>query len=220
MALSNAERQRRYITRLKALTLQLPRNKVEAQARALKVENSALKAEIAALRARLRGESWVSYDGGRKAVGHNDAGGDCTVRAIAVATGRPYDEVHAALTAATISFVKGKPNDPLTGFMLRSRRGLRSVDPAHGSYDDVYEPYLRALGWRYTSTKGRNPKVYLRAEDLPPGRLIVQVHRHLVAVIDGVVLDTWNSAGAGRRPVKGYWQRSGRRPQEYPTLPS
>jgi hypothetical protein len=37
-------------------------------------------------------------------------------------------------------------------------------------------------------------------------RLIVHVHRHLVAVIDGVIHDTHDSGGAGRRPVVGYWR--------------
>jgi hypothetical protein len=45
----------------------------------------------------------------------------------------------------------------------------------------------------------------LRADELPPGRLIVEVHRHLVAVIDGLVHDTYNSGGAGRRPVKAFY---------------
>jgi hypothetical protein len=45
----------------------------------------------------------------------------------------------------------------------------------------------------------------LRADELPPGRLIVLVHRHLVAVIDGVIHDTYNSGGKGHRPVRGYY---------------
>jgi hypothetical protein len=32
------------------------------------------------------------------------------------------------------------------------------------------------------------------------------VHRHLVAVIDGVIHDTHNSGAAGCRPVIGYWR--------------
>jgi hypothetical protein len=43
---------------------------------------------------------------------------------------------------------------------------------------------------------------------LPPGRLIVSVNGHLVALIDGVIHDTYDSGGAGKRPVQGYWSQA------------
>jgi hypothetical protein len=51
----------------------------------------------------------------------------------------------------------------------------------------------------------RRKRARTRADELPSGRLVVEVHRHLVAVIDGVIHDTWYCAGAGRRPVSGYY---------------
>jgi hypothetical protein len=36
---------------------------------------------------------------------------------------------------------------------------------------------------------------HLRAEELPPGRLIVATSAHLVAVIDGVIYDTHDVTG-------------------------
>src|SRR5262249_59167726 len=51
---------------------------------------------------------WVKDDGGRKnsgiarSAGRKDAVGDCVTRAIAIATGTPYREVHDALTVATV----------------------------------------------------------------------------------------------------------------------
>jgi hypothetical protein len=39
--------------------------------------------------------------------------------------------------------------------------------------------------------------------------LIVDLDGHLVALIDGVIHDTYDSGGAGRRPVKGYWSQAG-----------
>ncbi len=122
-------------------------------------------------------------------------------RAIAIATGKPYREVHDALTVATLHYVKTHRN-LVTGWIRRSRGG-RGFDPANGSYKEIYDPYLKSIGWRFTSTKDQ--KVRLRADELPSGRLIVRIHRHLVAVIDGVIHDTYNSGGAGPRPVIGYY---------------
>jgi len=34
---------------------------------------------------------------------------------------------------------------------------------------------------------GSGCRVHLRADDLPPGRLIVKISRHYTAVIDGVI---------------------------------
>src|SRR5262245_17527427 len=61
----------------------------------------------------------------------------------------------------------------------------------------------RSLGWSYASTKGQ--RVRLRADELPRGRLIVHIYRHLVAVIDHVIHDTHDCGGAGRVRVEGYW---------------
>lgn len=51
---------------------------------------------------------------------------------------------------------------------------------------------------------GSGCKVRLRADELPPGRLIVKVSRHLVAVIDSAIHDTarWT------RCVYGYWMKA------------
>ena len=71
----------------------------------------------------------------------------------------------------------------------------------------IYEPYLRWLGWTWTPTMaiGSGCRVHLRAEELPPGRLIVSIYRHLVAVIDGVIHDTHDCSHGGTRCVYGYY---------------
>src|ERR1700730_2873392 len=48
--------------------------------------------------------------------------------------------------------------------------------------------------------------VGLRAKELPPGRLVVSVSKHLTAVIDGVIHDTHDPSRHGKRCVYGYWQ--------------
>lgn len=49
--------------------------------------------------------------------------------------------------------------------------------------------------------------VHLRDGELPMGRLIVSVSRHLVAVIDGVIYDTHNCSRNGTRCVYGFWKQ-------------
>ncbi len=52
---------------------------------------------------------------------------------------------------------------------------------------------------------GQGCTVHLRADELPGGRLIVRVSRHMCAVIDGVIHDTHDPSRAGTRCVYGYW---------------
>jgi hypothetical protein len=54
---------------------------------------------------------------------------------------------------------------------------------------------------------GSGCKVHLCTEELPKGRLIVSVSRHLIAVIDGVFHDTHDCSRGGTRCVYGYWRR-------------
>jgi hypothetical protein len=157
---------------------------------------------------------WVKDDGGRKKSGiastarRKDEARDCVTRAIAIATGKPYREVHDALTVATVRLLYegGDPESPEWSKYARRRGGVCAFDPDHGCPDGAYRPYLESLGWRYTSTKGG--KAHLRADELPCGRLIVLIHRHLVAVIDHVIHDTHDCRGSGKRPVLGYWSRA------------
>jgi len=76
----------------------------------------------------------------------------------------------------------------------------RGATPRIGVFDAVSRPYLESLGWRFTPTMriGSGCKVHLRADELPPGRLIVKVSRHLVAVIDSAIHDTYDCSRDGR----------------------
>lgn len=67
--------------------------------------------------------------------------------------------------------------------------------------------YLASFGWKWTATMrvGSGCTVHLRDGELPQGRLIVSLSRHLVAVIDGVVHDTGDPCRGGMRCVYGYW---------------
>lgn len=45
--------------------------------------------------------------------------------------------------------------------------------------------------------------------ELPPGRLVVSVSKHLTAVVDGVIHDRYDPSRDGTRCVYGYWRSHG-----------
>lgn len=136
---------------------------------------------------------WVHDDGGRAAAGFsvaNDAG-DCVARAIAIAAELPYGLVYKSLARRA------------------EERGLRR-SARDGVPKAVYRPYLEdQLGWTWTATMGIGTgcQVHLTAEELPPGRLVVRLSRHVCAVLDGVVHDTFDPSRDGSRCVYGYWSQ-------------
>lgn len=148
--------------------------------------------------------SWVYNDGGRSEAGFRGEAGDCVTRAIAIATERPYQEIYDALNLAAKDerFRRGRIGLRFaTGRGSSARTGVQKV---------TYAPYLKALGWAWTPTMkiGSGCKVHLKANELPRGRLIVSLSRHLCAVIDGVAHDTYDPTRDGTRCVYGYYQRS------------
>ena len=131
-------------------------------------------------------------DGGRAEAGYLGTCGDCVVRAIAIATMRPYQEVYDALNllAQRERRIKGRRSNSHTGV----RRS-------------TCDPYMRGVGWTWTPTMkiGQGCQVHLRAAELPSGRLIVSLSKHWAAVIDGCVHDLSDPSRDGLRCVYGYW---------------
>lgn len=125
-------------------------------------------------------------DGGRAAAGYKGSTGDCVVRSIAIITGKPYKEVYDAINTLAPHEKKSKKK--------RGKSNART-----GVHKDVYHKYLLSLGMKWTPTMliGQGCKVHLRADELPKGKLIVSVSRHLTAVIDGVIHDTHNPSERG-----------------------
>lgn len=144
---------------------------------------------------------FVESDGGRAAAGFKGDAGDCVVRAIAIASGKHYREVYDAINRRAKLERAGK-------------RGRRS-NAREGVYRRTYERYLREeLGatWTPTMLVGSGCKVHLRADELPAGRLVVSVSKHMVAVVDGVVYDTSDPTRGGERCVYGYYTLPGGTP--------
>lgn len=145
--------------------------------------------------AECRGLPFRRHDGGRAAAGYSGQTGDCVCRAIAIATGKSYQEIYDKLIVASRGERRGK-----------RKRGLSH--PRTGVYKPTIRRYLEGLGWRWTPTMhiGQGCTVHLRPGELPSGRLIVSVSKHMVAVIDGVVHDTSDPCRDGDRCVYGYWE--------------
>ena len=126
-------------------------------------------------------------DGGRAAAGFKGPARDCVVRAIAIATGKSYATVYAEINALDC-----KTSNSRTGVAKKTTR-----------------KYLTSSGWQWTPTMaiGSGCTIHLTSAELPAGRLIVSVSRHLVAVVDGVIHDTYDSSRGGRRCVYGFYRR-------------
>ena len=137
---------------------------------------------------------WVFDDGGREASGYRGRTGDCVVRALAIATGENYGDLYRE-AAAGMARVTG------------TRSARSGVSPK------VYGPMLSRRGfiWVPLVTVGSRARVHLSAGELidagARGRVIVRLSRHLCAVIDGTVRDTYDPSRGGRRMVYGYWHR-------------
>ena len=134
---------------------------------------------------RVNGAPWIYSDGGRAAAGFRGNAGDCVTRAIAIASGIPYEEVYSALSEESVT---------------SPRRGIARA---------IFHPYILALGFTWTATMaiGSGCTIHVRASELPDGALIVRLSRHLAAVINGTVYDTYDPARDGTRCVYGYYRR-------------
>ncbi len=132
-------------------------------------------------------------DGGRAAAGYVGKTGDCVTRAIAIATGKPYQEVYDALKELATRERRGK-----------RKRTVSSV--RDGCHRVTYDRYLKSLGWVWTPTMtiGSGCKVHLTDGELPNGRLVVSLSKHLTCVIDGVVHDDHDPQRGGKRCCYGY----------------
>jgi len=140
------------------------------------------------------------HDGGRAAAGYRGKTGDCVVRSIAIATGLPYQHIYDLVNRAS----------------TRERTGTRKRGISNartGVYKSTIHRVMKELGWTWTPTMqiGSGCKVHLRPNELPSGRLVVSVSKHLTTMIDGIIYDTHDCSRRGKRCVYGYWQPPPRR---------
>jgi hypothetical protein len=134
-------------------------------------------------------------DGGRSLAGFKGTTGDCVVRAFAIASMEPYKDVY------------GLANEIA---MATPRRTIKRSSARLGVQNDDTRRLAERLGflWHPTMSIGSGCQVHLRADELPPGRIVVKLSRHVAAVIDGVLHDTYDCSREGTRCVYGYWSQA------------
>lgn len=147
---------------------------------------------------------WVQDDGGRAAAGYKGYTGDCGVRAIAIATGMPYQEVYDLVL---------KYADRERGRKSKRTGKIRKSHPRTGIFISTMKKIMADLGWEWVATMaiGTGCQVHLDANELPPGRVVVRVSHHYTTMIDGVIHDTYNpndrDFAETARCVYGYWRK-------------
>jgi hypothetical protein len=139
--------------------------------------------------------SFVYNNGGRIDAGYKGTTGDCVCRAISIATETPYQEVYDLINKY------GKQE------RLSKRRKSKSSARTGVHKDTIRKIMLEHFGWKWKPTMlvGKGCQVHLKADELPKGRLVVSVSKHSVAVIDGVIHDTYDCSRGGTRCVYGYY---------------
>ena len=156
-----------------------------------------------ARRATARGQAlgFQFNDGGREVAGFKGGAGDCVVRAIAIAAELPYMQVYEDLRIANAAYAE------LRNDKLARRLSEKGSSPRNGNHRNVFHDYILGHGFKWVPTMkiGAGCQVHLVASELPEGRLIVKVSKHLSAVIEGVIQDTHNPSRGGSRCVYGYY---------------
>ena len=140
-------------------------------------------------------------DGGRERAGFKGGAGDCVVRSIAIAANLPYLQVYEDLRLANESYAQSR-ND-----RLARRLSAKGSSPRNGNHRNVFHDYIVSHGFEWVPTMkiGAGCQVHMLANELPAGRLIVKVSKHLAAVVDGIIHDTHNPSRGGSRCVYGYY---------------
>lgn len=98
--------------------------------------------------------------------------GDCVIRAMAAATGQDWDTTFTG--------------NALQAFIIKDMP----------SSNAVWRAYLRSRGFKRAIIPDTCPDCYTVndfADDHPKGAFVLGTGSHAVAVVDGMVLDTWDS---------------------------
>lgn len=144
--------------------------------------------------------NYIYNDGGREVAGYKGKTGDCVCRSIAIITGLPYEKVYERLANGNATQRKGKREG--------SKAGVKTASKGINTKRKWFADYMDELGFEWIPTMqiGQGCKVHLRSEELPKGKLIVNVSKHFTAVIDGVINDTYDCSRSGSRCVYGYYK--------------
>ena len=122
-------------------------------------------------------------DGGRGKYFAANGVRDCVTRAIAIAAKKDYKEVYDTLK-------------DMFGYSPRNGVLEKDTKKAMAMFGGVWHPCMAI---------GTGCKVHLDSNNLPKGRIVCKLSKHVVAVIDGVINDTYDPSRSGTRCVYGYW---------------
>ena len=125
---------------------------------------------------------WIYDDGGRSNYYKAKNVRDCVCRAISIANNKDYKEIYRELTRLNY----GKT-------------------PRNGVSESIYKKLLENLGWKCVECENEN--VYLKTEDIPAGIVICKISRHLVAVKNKTIYDTWDCSKAIKGKCKGEYDK-------------
>lgn len=143
---------------------------------------------------------FIYNDGGREESGYRGLADDCVVRSIAIITKISYKEVYEELFKRAKIFSNGR---------CKVAKNIKKfgASPRNGVHKIIYKKYLKDLGYEWIPTMkfGNGCKIHLKKEELPDGRIIVSLSKHLTAVINGVIYDTYDCSRNGSRCVYGYY---------------
>ena len=124
-------------------------------------------------------------DGGRAAAGFKGDTGDCVVRAIAILTGVPYADVYRRTATA---MRHGGYSASGNGYRHKPRRGLHPRMSARTIQSLVKTSY----GLRRVNL-GRGPRPTYTEAWLLHGDCLVGTARHISAIVDETLCDTFDS---------------------------
>ena len=142
-------------------------------------------------------DTFIFNDGGRAEAGYKGQTGDCVCRSICIVTGKPYDDVYQALAQGNFTQRKSK----------HSKKGKRTAANGINTKRKWFNEYMLSVGFKWVPTMfvGVGCKMHLKKEELPTGKIICNVSKHFVAVVDGVINDIYDCSREGTRCVYGYY---------------
>ena len=122
--------------------------------------------------------------------GFKGSAGGFVTRAIAILTGKPYKEIYSEL-AEEIKCFAGNKKSKAAKRAARGK-GLSGTTPRNGIAKEIYHFYLVekiGMGWVPTMLVCQGCKVHLVSNELPSGKIIARVSKHVTAVLEGVIND-------------------------------
>jgi hypothetical protein len=121
-------------------------------------------------------------DGGKTSSGFTNEYNDCTVRAISIAYQIPYAQAHAKLKDWG-----RKDGKPCMGFAWFMNDRMASTEKG------VRPLRHRSLGTLQNFCKNH-----------PTGRYVIRIKGHALAIVDGVINDSWKPAP--RKQILEWWK--------------